>query len=319
MIRHFLAAVALVAVSVAAYGQTYPTRPIRVISPFPPGGGTDFVSRQVAQNLADQNKWTVFVENKPGAAGTIALGETARLAPSGYDLVIGQMDNLALSPFLARVSYDSVKDFTPIALVGKSPIVFIVRRESPYRGFNEIMEAVKTAPGSVTVGSPGAGSTTHLILELMRVREDRVFRHVPYRGAAPSLTDLLGGHVDVIGSSIASAMPLIRSGDVRAVAVTSARRSASLPEVPSLNELGIKTIDVSTWYGLLGPAGLPDDVTRTLNAGVNKVVARPEVLAAFAEQGMETAPGSAEAFASLVKSDYESWAKTIGELGFKRE
>lgn len=319
MIRHVLAALLLFATTLASQAQGYPSRPIRVISPFPPGGGTDLVARLVSQNLADLNKWSVFVENKPGASGAIGLAEAARANPAGYDLVIGQMDNLALSPFLSRVSFDSIKDFTPIALIGKTPIVFIVRRDSAFRGFIDTVEAVKAAPGSVTMGSPGSGSTTHLILELLRVREDRVFRHVPYRGAAPSLTDLLGGHVDVVGSSIASAMALIRSGEVRALAVTSTRRNPSLPEVPTLDELGIKAIDVSTWYGLLGPAGLPEEVTRTLNADVNRIVQRPEVIAALGEQGLEAAPMSREDFAALLGRDHASWGKIIGELGFKRE
>ena len=310
---------ALCGLACGAEAQTYPQRTIKVVSPFAPGGGTDYIARNVAQHVGDANKWTMVVENRTGANGTLALGEIARADKSGHEIVVGQSDNLVLASLLTKVPFDSVKDFTPIALVAKTPIVFVVPAKSRFKTFADVVAAAKADPDKMTFGSSGIGSGTHLAAELMRLRADVRMRHVPYRGSTPALTDLLGGHVDVVGSSIASAGSLIRSGDVRPLAVTTPTRSTTLPDVPTLAELGIKGIDVSTWYGVLGPAGLPDDVVRTLNTEVNKMMQRKEIVSAFGEQGLEPSPDSPEAFRTLLKTDYERWIGILAELGMKRE
>lgn len=320
MIRFALTALALLALLPAvASAQTYPSRPVKIISPFPPGGGTDLVARTVGQSLADRNKWQVVIENKAGAGGAIGLGEAKKAEPNGYELVVGQMDNLILAPWLSRVSFDSVKDFTPIALIGKSPIVLVTGKASRFATFGDAVAAVKGEPASVTLGSAGNGTLAHLLIELMRTRTDTRFRHVPYRGSTPAMTDLLGGHLDIGGVSIASALPLIRSGEVRALAVSSRGRNPSLPDVPSLVELGLKDVEVSTWYGLLGPAGLPADLTQLLNREVNAIVQAPGVAATLAEQGLESGPNSPEQFGGLIRDEYAAWQTIIADLGFKRE
>jgi tripartite-type tricarboxylate transporter receptor subunit TctC len=318
MPRLLLALLAMLAVP-AAYAQTYPSRTIRVVSPFAPGGGTDFLARTVGQYLADSNKWTVVVENRAGANGALGLSEVAKSEPSGHDLVLGQMDNLILAPWLTKVSYDSVKDFTPVALIGKTPIVFLVAAKSPHKSFQDVAAAAKAKPGTVTLGSSGTGSISHLANELLRLRGDILMRHVPYRGSAPALGDLMGGHVDVVGSSIASALALIKSGNVRPLALSSTKRSPVLPDVPTFAELGIPGVEVGSWYGVLGPAGLPAEVTKRLNADVNAMMARPDILAKLGDQGIEPVPQSPEEFAALVRTDYTTWRDIITEIGMKRE
>lgn len=322
--RRYVLGLPLVAAALAsgrafAQNPAYPSRPIRVISPFPPGGGTDLVARTISQALADTNKWQVVVDNKPGAGGAIGLGEAKRADAGGYDLVVGQMDNLILAPWLSRVSYDSTTDFTPIALIGRSPIVFVTGKASRFASFPDAVAAVKEDPLGVTLGSAGSGTLAHLLIELMRTRTDTAFRHVPYRGSTPAMTDLLGGHLDIGGVSIASALPLIRSGDVRALAVSGAGRNGVLPDTPSLVELGMKGVEVTTWYGLLGPAGLPAEVTALLNRQVNGIVRRPEIAASLAEQGLEAAPMTPDAFGTMIRDEYVAWRKIVADLGFKRE
>lgn len=320
MIRRAVMALVLAAMAGGvAQAQPYPSRTIKLVSPFPPGGGTDFLARTVAQHLGDMNKWNIVVENKAGGGGTIGLGETKRGQPDGYELVVGQFDNLVLAPWISKVAFDSTKDFAPIALFGKTPIVFVVRKDSRFQSFADAVAAVRAAPNDVTIGSAGTGTITHIIIELIRSRGESQFRHVPYRGSTPALTDLLGGHVDMIGASIASAYPLIKSGDVRALAVSGEARSRSLPDVPTLGEQGVKGIAVNTWYGLLAPAGLPDEIAQRLNKDVNAVVQRPDVVAKLAEQGVEPAPISPQAFGTMIREDYATWQKIIGDLGFKRE
>jgi tripartite-type tricarboxylate transporter receptor subunit TctC len=289
-----------------ASAQTFPSRPIRVISPFPPG-------------LADLNKWQVYVDNRPGAGGTIGLADARKSEPTGYDLVVGQMDNLVIAPGLSRVNFDTIKDFAPIGLIGTSPIVLVASKTSRLSSFDDAVREVKAEPGRVTLGSAGQGTLAHLLIELMRVRTGIQFRHVPYRGSTPAMQDILGGHLDIAGVSIASALPLIRSGDVRALAVSGAARSATLPDVPTLGQLGLSGVEVSTWYGLLGPAGVPEDILAVLNAQVNRIVQRPDVAATLAEQGLEPAPMSPAQFAAFIREDYAKWQATMAELGFKRE
>lgn len=319
-LRAVLGAIGLVcSVTLGAEAQSYPQRTIKVVTPFAAGGGTDYIARNVAQHVGDANKWTMIVENRTGANGTVALGEIARADESGHEIVIGQSDNLVLASLLTKVAFDPVRDFTPIALVAKTPLVFVVPARSRFKTFADVIAAAKADPDKMTFGSSGIGSGTHLAAELLRVRADMKMRHVPYRGSSPALTDLLGGYVDIVGSSIASAGSLIRSGDIRPLAVTTPKRSPTLPDVPTLSEFGIKDIDVSTWYGVLGPAGLQEDVVRKLNAETNAMMQRPDVAAAFREQGLELSPDSPHAFGSLLKSDYERWIGILAELGMKRE
>jgi tripartite-type tricarboxylate transporter receptor subunit TctC len=317
MIRQALGALALVMTAVVANAQVYPDKPIRIVSPFPPGGGTDLLARTVGTKLHEINKWTVVVENKPGANGTMGLSEVARARPTGYELVLGQKDNLVLAPWLFKVSFDSVKDFTPIAMIGTTPVVILAAANSRYRSFADVVAAAKAAPNALSFATSGNGSVSHIASELLRSRANVHLQHVPYKGSGPALADLVGGHVDVAGSSIASAIPLIKGGKARALAVTGLSRNPSLPDVPSLAEFGITNVEVSSWWGLLGPANLPKDIVRRLNEDVNKLLVRADVLNTLKDNGIEAKQTTPEQFANILKTDYHDWEKVIAEIGIK--
>ena len=299
--------------------SAYPTKTIRIVSPFPPGGGTDFVARQLAAKFNEANGWTVIVDNKAGAGGTVGLADVARARNEGYDLVVGQKDNLILSPWLMKVPFDTVKDFTPIGLVGTTPIVFLVPASSPFKTFDDVVKAAREKPGTLTLGSSGNGSVSHIAGELLQAAADFKIQHIPYKGSTPALIDLVGGHVDVVGSSIASASSQLQSGKVRALAVSTAKRNSALPDVPTIAELGYKDFDVTAWWGLLGPAGMPEDVVKRLNAELAKFVQRPEVLEAFKIQGVEAQSSTAAEFAKWVEDDFLAWKDIIARTGVKAE
>lgn len=315
MIRRILGGIGLALITFSVLAQPYPDKAIRLVSPFPPGGGTDLLARTVAAKLSAQAKWSVIVENKAGAGGILGLAEISRARKEGYELVVGQKDNLILAPWLTHVTYDSVKDFTPIALLATSPVVLLSASNSSFQTFQDVVTAAKNKPDAVTFGTSGSGSVSHIISELLRLRAGIAMQHVPYKGSSPALTDLLGGHVDVVGASIASASALIAAGKVRALAVTSASRSPSLPDVPTLTELGVKGVEVSVWYGLLGPSGLPPERTALINKEVNEVLKREDVQTVFKDQGLQTQIITPDAFAQLIASEYSEWKTIIAETG----
>ena len=294
----------------AAQAQTYPDRPIRLIIPFTPGGGTDNLSRLVGSKLAEKNKWTIVMENKAGASGTIGIQDVAKAAPTGYDLVMGQADNLAVTPLLNKaVAYDPVKDLQPIAHVADVPIILLTATSKPYKTLADVISAAKASPGTITFASAGAGTVSHLVGELLGTTAKVDIRHVPYKGSAPALADLLGGHVDLMTSSVSSAVAQIKAGTARGLAVSTARRSSVLPEVPTVAESGYPGFDVATWYGLYAPAGVPKPIVTLLNTEVNKVL--PELREAINGQGGELRILSPEAFGDLLKSDIEKWREVI--------
>lgn len=298
--------------------QTFPSRPIRLVSPFSPGGGTDFIARTMAKYIEQNKGWNFVVENKAGAGGTLGITDISRAEPSGYDLAIGQSDNLILAPLLTKVSYDPATAFTPIALVGRSPLVVLVSSKSPYKTFDDLLAAAKAAPGTVTFGSSGVGSSSHLAYELVRLHSGIVMKHVPYRGSTLALTDVVGGHVISVGTSIASAIGLIRDGEVRPLAVTGAKRSPTLPDVPTIAELGTPDVDMSTWYGVIGPKGMAADIVDVLNGACNQVLAEPAAISAFKEQGLQVEPGTPEAFNALLQKDIARWTELMPKLDVKR-
>ena len=317
MFHRFLSALILACVSCAAAAQGYPAKAIHVVSPFTPGGGTDYIARLFATKLAETTKWQVLVDNKAGANGTLGLIDTAHANPAGYDIVVGQKDNLIISPLLTPVSFDPVKDFTPIGMMGPTPIVILASVDSPYKTFADVIKAAKETPGKLTFGTSGTGSVSHITSELLRQQAGISLLHVPYKGSTPALTDLMGGHVALVGSSIASAMPFLQAGKMRALAVSTAKRSPTLPDVPTIAELGFPSFDVTAWWGLLGPAGMPPDVVAKLNAELNKILARDDVRAALREQGIAPEAGTPAAFGDFVKKDFTSWKEIIVSTGVR--
>lgn len=318
MIRKLLSFIALALAFTLAQAQPYPAKPLHLIVPFPPGGGTDILSRLVATKLTEVSKWTVVADNRAGAGGTIGITEAVRSAPSGYEMVMGQKDNLVVAPWLYKnLSYDPTKDLVAVAHVAYTPVVIVTRSESRFKTLADVVNAARAAPDTITFGSPGNGTTIHLAGEIFNTAAHIKMRHVPYKGSNPAMMDVLAGNVDLMVSSLPSAMGQIKSGKLRALAVTSAKRSSSLPEVPTVAELGYKDFDVATWYGLFMPAGTPKEIVTTVNAEVNKLLATPEMKAAIIAQGAEPQAMTPEQFSTLLKTDYLKW-KTIVEASGAR-
>lgn len=294
----------------------YPNKPIRLVIPFPPGGGTDILSRVVANKLTEATKWTVVPENKAGAGGTIGISEAAKSPANGYDMVMGQKDNLILGPYLYKnLSWNPVKDLTPVAHVAYTPVIIATSANSPYKSIADVVAAAKAHPNKVTYGSPGNGTSIHIAGHLFEKAAGIQLTHVPYKGSNPALMDAIAGNVDLLVSSIPSAISQIKAGKLRPLAVTSAARSTSLPQVPTMQEQGMKGFDVSTWYGLFMPAGTPADITAKMNAAVNQLLATKEVQEAILAQGAEPQAMSVAEFDKMYRADFANSKAVVEASG----
>jgi tripartite-type tricarboxylate transporter receptor subunit TctC len=296
--------------------DAWPAKAIRVIVPFPPGGGTDAIARDVANQLSTTLKWNFVVENRPGSGGNIGVDTAAKSAPDGYTLVLGQTSNLSINPTLyGHVPYDSVKDLTPIVVVASAPLVFVVKADSPYRSLADLVAAAKANPGSLNFASPGNGTVTHLTGELLQKDAGVKFTHVPYKGSSTALTDLLGGRVQIYAGSVPTLLGHIKSGQLRPIVVTSVRRDANLPQVPTVAESGYKGFEAVTWFGFVGPAGIPQPVVARLNAEINKALKTPELQKRLNDEGATVLGGSPEQFAALIKNEIAKWAPVVKASG----
>jgi tripartite-type tricarboxylate transporter receptor subunit TctC len=320
MIRFVAALLAAVALAAPLHAQTYPTKPIRLIVPFPPGGGTDNVSRVVAQELAKSTGWTVVVENKAGAGGMIGLQEAARASNEGYDMVMGQVDNMVIGPAIQKAStFNPVKELTPVIQVASSPFLFMAAVDGKYKTLPEFVAAAKADPGKVTYGTAGYGTFTHLAVELLQKDGNFKVLQVPYKGASPAITDLLGGHIPMAALSISSGMPHIKGGKVRGLAVTSAQRSPALPDVPTVAESGFPGFEANGWLGIFVPNGTPPAVIARLNSEIAKVMQNPEVQKQLLAQGVESRHTTPPQFGAFVQSENAKWGKIIADAGIKAE
>jgi tripartite-type tricarboxylate transporter receptor subunit TctC len=296
--------------------DAWPAKAIRVIVPFPPGGGTDAIARDVANQLSTTLKWNFVVENRPGSGGNIGVDTAAKSAPDGYTLVLGQTSNLSINPTLyGHMPYDSVKDLTPIVVVASAPLVFVVKADSPYRSLADLVAAAKANPGSLNFASPGNGTVTHLTGELLQKDAGVKFTHVPYKGSSTALTDLLGGRVQIYAGSVPTLLGHIKSGQLRPIVVTSVRRDANLPQVPTVAESGYKGFEAVTWFGFVGPAGIPQPVVARLNAEINKALKTPELQKRLNDEGATVLGGSPEQFAALIKNEIAKWAPVVKASG----
>ena len=314
MLRIFAAAL-LAASATLATAQDYPARPIKLIVPFPPGGGTDIMSRLVAQKLSEANKWQVVIDNRPGAGGNIGVDATAKAPADGYTIVMGQTSNLAINPTLFKnLPYDPLKDLVPVVLVGEGPIALAVRADSPLKTLNDLIAAARAKPGAITMASPGNGTVAHLsgtrIVQAANVK----FEHIPYKGASSAIPDLLGGNVDFYMASVPSVQGQVASGRLRLLAVTSARRSPIFPDVPTVGET-LKGFQAVTWFGILAPAKTPPAIVAKLNADINNVLKDPEVRAAIGKEGGEVLGGTPEQFATLMRNEIGTWATVVKASG----
>lgn len=301
----------------AALAQAaYPAKPIRLIVPFPPGGGTDMIARTVAQKLADQNKWNVIVDNRPGAGGNLGVDAAAKSPADGYTLVMGQTSNLAINPTLyPKLPYDPLKDLVPVALVSSSPIVIAAPANSPFKTFADVVAASKGKSDALTLGYSGNGTVAHLAGELAENAAGIQLRHIPYKGAAQAMTDLVGGQIDLYMSSVPTLLGQVRNGKLKVLAITSAKRSSQLPDVPTLAESGYKGFEAVTWFGILAPAGTPAPVVAQLNKAINAALQQPEVADKLRSEGGDVLGGSAEQFGQLLRAEVPRWARIVKDSG----
>lgn len=314
------AAVAVMATAPWAAAQDYPVKPIRLVVPYPPGGGTDLVSRVLAQTITAHTKWSFVIENKPGAGGAIGVEQAARAAADGYTIVMGQTSNLALAPSLNRkLPYDPVKDLQPITLVASGPLILVVSSASTYKTLADLVAAAKAQPGRVLFGSPGNGSLGHLGGELFLQAAGIRLEHIPYKGAAQAITDVLGGRLDVFVSTVPAALPQVRSDRLRALAVLSAEPHADLPGTPSAAQAGLTGLEVANWYGLLVPTATPKAIVAQLSEEVSRALGNADFRAKYAAEGVTPRAGTADAFGALIKSEIVKWERAIKASGLKLE
>jgi tripartite-type tricarboxylate transporter receptor subunit TctC len=314
--RRLILGASLLAACTATLAQDYPNKPIRFIVPFPPGGGTDSLARMVANKLTETLKWTFVVENKPGAGGNVALDTTAKAAPDGYTLVMAQTDNVVLNPLLySKLTYDPVKDLVPVGLVASGPAVLVVRADSPYKTLADVVAAAKAEPGKLTFASPGLGTVSHLISELWQTSSGMKLTHVPYRGLSQALPDVLSGQVDMYMGSIPTLQGHIKGGKVRALAVTTAKRSPVLPQVPTYTESGIPGVELASVWGVMAPAGTPEAVIQRINTELNKALQQPDMREKILASGAGVLGGSPQEMGALYTSDRQRLAPVVRDSG----
>jgi len=316
--RRLLLALAASTLATGAFAQAWPAKPIRIVVPFPPGGGTDIIARETSQRVAKATGWTFVIDNKPGAGGNLGVDAVAKSPADGYTIVIGQSSNIAINPTLyAKMPYDSQKDLAPIVLLANAPLVMVTGATMPFKTLADAVNAAKAKPGQVNFASPGNGTVAHLTSEMFQKAAGIKTQHVPYKGANQALTDIISGNVELYMSSVPTLIQHIKNGKVHALAVTSAKRTDDLPNVPTINESGYKGFDAVTWFGLLAPAGTPKDVIAKINAEFNKAMQQPELRKRLDEEGADAAGGTPEQFAALIKDDIPRWGKVVKESGAK--
>jgi tripartite-type tricarboxylate transporter receptor subunit TctC len=302
---------ALLIVGSPAAQTTYPEKPIRMVVGFPPGGPPDILARLLGQKFAEGWGKPVLIDNVTGAAGTIAADRVAKAAPDGYMLGLLADPQLVISPSLYKLAYDPVKDFAPVSQVAATPNILVVHNAVPAKSVKELVALAKAQPGGLTFASAGSGSSGHLTAELLKSVAGLDIRHIPYKGAPAAIPDLLGGRVTMLFSPIAVVLPLVREGKLRALAVTSLRRSSAAPELPTIAESGYPGFEVTGWIGLLAPAGTPSAIIRKLHLETVKALALPDLRAKFVDLGLEGIGYSPDEFAAVIKLEIPKWAKVI--------
>ncbi len=302
------------------YAQNYPEKPIRIVSPFSPGGGTDLMGRLIGQQFTKAWGQQAVVENRPGANGMLGAEFVAKAAPDGYTLLVGTMGTHGINASLYRkLPYDTVADFTPVTALITSPMLLLVHPSIPARSVRDFIALAKARPGQITFSSAGNGSVGHLAGELFDVLAQVKIVHIPYRGSGPATIDLLSGQVQSMVGSPAATLNYVKAGRVRALAQTGAKRSALIPDVPTLAESGLKDYDVTTWYGLWGPARMPSAITQKLHGEVMRTLALAETRQLLTSQGMEPLGNTPEAFAAQVKAELAKWARVAASAGITPE
>jgi tripartite-type tricarboxylate transporter receptor subunit TctC len=303
---------------VPADAQSYPAKPIRIVVPFPAGGPLDVTARAIGQKLSEAWGQPVVIDNRPGAGGNIGADLVAKSAPDGYTILEGALSTHAVNVSLyGKMPYDPLKDFAPITLVATTPNVLVVNPGLPVHSVTELVAYAKAHPGALSFGSGSNGSAGHLAGELFKMEAGVDMVHVPYKGAAPALQGLLAGDTQLMFDNLASSTPQLKAGRLTALAVTTARRTALMPELPTLAESGLPGFDITTWWGFLAPAGTPKEIVAKWNAEVVRILSTAEMKAFFAQQGAEPAPTTPDQFAELIRSEIPKYAKIVKASGAK--
>ncbi len=319
MTRNLVLGAALLAATTVAAAQNYPQRPVRFVVPYAPGGSTDTLARSMATKMSDLLGQQVVVDNRPGANGDIGMTIVARAPADGYSIVLGYIANLAIGPSLyAKMPYDPVKDFASITQVAGAPNIFVIHPSLPARNFKEFIAYTKANPKKVSFASAGIASVGHLTGELLNDVAGIDMQHVPYKGSGQAISDLIGGHIKVMISGMSSTLTHVRSGKLVGIAVTSAKRSPSAPEIPTIGET-YPGIEGSAWYGVLAPAGTPKPVIARLNADIHNSLQDPAVVKRLAGVGFEITYGTPEQFTAYIQSEIKKWAKVVKASGAKPE
>jgi tripartite-type tricarboxylate transporter receptor subunit TctC len=318
-IRSLLPLFALACMSTAA-AQTYPSKPIRFIVPFPPGGGNDTMARAFGQKMSEGFAQPIVIDNRPGAGGNIGAETAARALPDGYTVFLGGVGSHGINPNLQlKLPYDPLKDFAPISLIASAPLVIVVPPSLPIKSVSDLVQLAKARPGELNYASSGTGTIAHLSAELLNSMAKIKLEHVPYKGTGPALTDLLAGRVQVMFNSAVSILPQVRSGKLRALAMTAAKRSAAMPDLPTVAESGVPGYEAASWYGVLAPAGTPRPIMEKLNSEIVRIARTPEVRERLAADGADPVGSSPEEFAAYIKLELTRWARVIDQARIPRQ
>jgi tripartite-type tricarboxylate transporter receptor subunit TctC len=314
----YAAAVAVLFLAGSAGAQSYPVRPLRFIVPFPPGGGNDIMARVVGQKLTESFGVQVVIDNRAGAGGNIGAETAAHAVPDGYTLFLGGVGSHGINPAIqAKLPYDPVRDFAPVSLIASAPLLAVVHPSVPAKSIGDLIKLARARPGQLNFASSGVGTIGHLSAELLNAMAGIRIEHVPYKGTGPALTDLLGGQVQLMFNSAVSMLPQVRTGKLRALAVTSAKRLAALPEMPTVAESGVPGYEAASWYGVFVPAGTARPTIEKLSGEVVRITRAPDVRERLLADGAEPAGMSPAEFAAFIQRELARWAKVVREAGIK--
>jgi tripartite-type tricarboxylate transporter receptor subunit TctC len=313
-----VAAAAVLTVSPAAHGQQYPTKPVRILVPFAPGGGSDFIARFIAQRLTDSIGKQFIVENKPGAGGNLGTEQGIKSPPDGYTLTLIAA-SYTVNPSVYKINFDPVNDITPIIQLSQGPLLVAVNPALPVKTLADLIALAKAKPGQINYASSGQGSLIHAASEMFNLKAGIKMTHVPYKGTGPALTDTLGGQTNVFFSSTATALAHVEAGKLRVLAVTSAKRIPALPNVPTVAESGVPGYEAILWHGLIGPKGLPRPIVERINSEVTKALKLKETTEQLKNDGVSPAGGTPEQFGATIKKEIDLWRKVVADAGIKAE
>ena len=307
-------------VATPSFAQDYPTRSIRMVVPFAPGGGTDFSARTIAQSMTDSFGQTVIVDNKPGAATNLGAEIVAKAAPDGYTLLLSSGSTFAMNPAISKKTpYDTFRDFTPVGSFSRYVLLLVVAPDVPVKSVQEFITYARARPGQLSFGSPGLNSSHQLAMELFMQRTGLTMIHVPFKGAAPAMQEIIAGRVNSMFQDLATALQQIKAGKLRALGVASDKRFPSMPEVPTVSEAGVAGFDASAWIGIVAPTGTPVAIINKLNAEMNKVLANPGLLQKLADTGAEPMPGTPALIGALLRREADKWAEVIKKAKLAEE